>query len=117
MNQHRDLGHQYEQKAKAYLQAQGLTCIAENFSCKTGEIDLIALGQDTLIFIEVKYRKNSNYGHAAEFITPQKQLRLQRCAQRFLHTQPRYQNMMMRFDALLITGDQIEWIRNAFGGW
>jgi len=85
------IGHQKEQQAKHWLTQQGIKIIAENFRCKGGEIDLIGLNtQNQLIFFEVKYRKQTNYGNPAETVTHQKQQRIILCAQNFLLKNPQY---------------------------
>jgi len=115
------IGHQKEQQAKHWLVAQGFKIIAENFHCKGGEIDLIALqetqGQEPqLIFFEVKYRKQTAYGHPSETVTIKKQQHIILCAQNYLQKHPQYQDMAMRFDVLSYTAEQTqpEWIENAF---
>lgn len=118
------LGKNAEQQAKDWLQRQGLQVIAENFHCKGGEIDLIALENKTLpagnkfqilVFIEVKYRKSNTFGHALEFVTPQKQDRVQKCAQYYLLKHAEHQNAPLRFDVIAIEGENPpQWIQNAF---
>ncbi|BCN93886.1 UPF0102 protein [Thiomicrorhabdus immobilis] len=111
------IGHQKEQQAKTWLSQQGIKIIAENFLCKGGEIDLIGLTQDRqLIFFEVKYRKQTAFGHPSEMVTPQKQQRISLCAQNFLLKQPQYQDFAMQFDVITFTGDDEtpQWIQNAF---
>lgn len=113
------IGRQKEQTAKDWLIEQGLEVIEENYHCKGGEIDLIAIekapSEPILVFIEVKYRKTANYGEPEEFVTLRKQQRIQKCAQLFLMKTPNYQNTMLRFDVISITGnDKPVWIQNAF---
>ena len=111
------IGHQKEQQAKYWLAQQGIKIIAENFRCKGGEIDLIGLDtQNQLIFFEVKYRKQTNYGNPAETVTHQKQQRIILCAQNFLLKNPQYQDLAMQFDVITFTAKQQtpEWIQNAF---
>lgn len=117
MHPNKRQGHDYEQQAWQYLAAQGLTLVAQNVYCKGGEIDLIALDGATLVIIEVKYRRNADFGYAQEYVTARKQQALQGCAQRFLQKHPQYQNAPLRFDILSQTGTQISWLKNAFGGW
>lgn len=117
MHPNKRQGHDYEHQAWLYLENQGLTCIARNVYCKGGEIDLVALDHHTLVFVEVKYRRSADYGYAQEYVTPQKQQRLQRCAQLFLQRHTQYQAHAIRFDVLSQTGTQLDWIKNAFGTW
>lgn len=114
------IGQQKEQQAHAYLQKQGIKLIAQNFRCdryRKGEIDLIGIEKSTqtLIFFEVKYRKNSRHGHPTETITSGQQQRIRRCAEVFLQKYPKYQNRDCRFDVIGMIAEQApEWIQNAF---
>ena len=115
-------GAQQEHLAADYLQQQGLSILAQNFTSKGCEIDLIALSEahQNLHFIEVKARQNSQFGHPAEFVNTLKQQRIQRCAQHFLQVHPQYQNHSMQFDVITFLGDsktqKMDWLQNAFGG-
>ena len=117
------LGQQKEQQAKSWLEQQHIEIIAQNYHCRGGEIDLIGLSKTSknvparLIFFEVKYRKNSQYGHPSEFVTPQKQQRLLLCAQHFLLKNPNFSDYPMQFDVITFEGAQRipEWIEDAFG--
>lgn len=114
-------GAQAELLAAKYLQRQGLEILAQNFTCKGGEIDLIAYHPTTktLHFIEVKARKNDHHGHPAEFVTPQKQHKITQCAQFFLLKNPNTHNHTLQFDVVTLLGDpaKIDWFQNAFGNW
>lgn len=110
-------GAQAEARAEKYLQTQGMKTVARNWLCKVGELDLIMRlrdkRSDTLIFVEVRARRNARFGSAAESIDGRKQAKLLRAAEYYLqknrHTGP------SRFDVIAITGDDIQWIPNAFG--
>ncbi|WP_371811855.1 YraN family protein [Thiomicrorhabdus sp. 6S3-12] len=114
------IGQQKEQQAERWLQAQNIKILERNFRCdrfKKGEIDLIGMEKDhqTLIFFEVKYRKNCDFGHPLEFITSGQQARIRRCAEVFLQKHPQYQTSDCRFDVISFTADDDpEWIKNAF---
>ncbi len=110
------IGKQKEQQAKKWLQKQGLKILSENYRCKGGEIDLIALRESTLIFFEVKFRKSTDYGHPAEMVNSKKQQHIIGCAQQYLIKHPQYQDLAMQFDVLTFTADQSapEWIEDAF---
>jgi putative endonuclease len=123
-------GQQKERQARAWLEKNHIKIIAQNFHCRGGEIDLIGLSEHTnllnpnpsgkttrIIFFEVKYRKNSLYGHPAEFVTLKKQQRIVRCAQTFLLKHPDLATLPMQFDVITFEGQQTtpEWIEDAFG--
>jgi len=103
-----------EQLAATFLQNRGLTLVEINFHCRYGEIDLIMLERQTLVFVEVRLRSNARFGGAAASITPHKQQKLIRVAQFYIQTH--HVTSPCRFDAVLmpqIDIMQIEWIRNA----
>jgi putative endonuclease len=115
-------GQQKEQQACNWLQAQGFHILEQNYLCKGGEIDIIALSSNSsiptpmLVFFEIKYRKNSDFGHPTEFVTPKKQQRIIHCAQYFLLKHPQLTHHPMRFDVITFEGNQTipQWIENAF---
>jgi putative endonuclease len=113
----RSTGNQAEDQALAYLQAQGLGLVARNYSCRQGEIDLIMQQGQTLVFVEVRYRRSNRYGSALESVDPRKQARLLHSARHYLLGHPNWQNRPCRFDIIGISGDQgtIQWLTNAFG--
>lgn len=109
-----NLGQEAEQFAATFLQQQGLKLLEKNYSCKFGEIDLIMRDSKSLVFVEVRLRKNSNFGGAAASITYSKQLKLRKTAEFYLQ---QHGNSPCRFDAILMqqaSMDGIEWIKNAF---
>ena len=63
------LGKWGEEKAVVYLKDHGYKIIETNFSCKLGELDIIAYKNDVLHFVEVKTRKTDTYGSPAESVT------------------------------------------------
>lgn len=104
-----------EDAALAFLQSQGCKPIARNWHCPYGEIDLIVKNGNTILFVEVKYRKNQRFGGAAYSISPSKLLKLQRSVEYYLQ-QHGLGNAPCRLDAVLIEGDSPpEWIRNITG--
>lgn len=115
----KQIGQAYEQRAETFLQKQGIKIIARNFYCKGGELDLVGLDHGCLVFIEVKYRQNPNFGHPHEFVNSQKQQRLYHCAQNFLLKNPDFQSLTMRFDVISFLNNQPQpdWTKNAFGSW
>jgi putative endonuclease len=111
-------GERAEQCAETYLHQQGLTTCAKNYRCKLGEIDLIMLHGDTLVFVEVRLRTNRHFLSAAESVTLTKQQKIIRTAQRFLQERHLLDKQACRFDVIALNSsdsNSIEWIRNAFG--
>jgi putative endonuclease len=106
-------GHIAETQAEKLLQQNGLTTRTKNFSSRYGEIDLIMDDQDTLVFVEVRTRKNANYGSAAETVNITKQGKIIKTAQFYLINN-KLQNKNCRFDVVSITAGNVEWIKQAF---
>lgn len=106
-------GHDWEQKALAYLTRQRLSLLTRNFRTRGGEIDLIMLDKrdgGTLVFVEVRQRADSLHGGAAASITPAKIRRLVCAAQAYLLRYP--VTPPCRFDVIAVEGERIEWLRN-----
>lgn len=118
----RDVGQQFEEMALNFLTEKGLRLVTKNFNCKTGEIDLIMLDKQAIVFVEVRYRKNTNFMSAVETINFSKQKKLIRTAEFFLTYHLRKHNLTnfiySRFDVVTIEGIssdlKISWIKNAF---
>ena len=102
-----------EQEAKNYLVKKGYKIVKMNFSCKIGEIDVIAMDKDTLVFVEVKARNTAMFGLPREAVTAKKQYKIRRIAELYLQ---RYSTLdqKIRFDVIEILGDKITHIENAF---
>lgn len=110
-------GLQAERRAAQYLQQQGLQLVAQNYRGRFGEIDLIMRDGETLVFVEVRLRRNADFGGAAASIGAHKQQRLIRTAQQYLTTLSRIPPC--RFDALLLSDlpeQDLQWLKNAFDG-
>lgn len=118
-------GRAAEAIACQYLEKNGLQLIEKNFNSRFGEIDIIMQHSETLVFIEVRYRKNDLYGGAKASITPLKQKKIIKTALYYMQCKGREFNS--RFDVIAITGEAndrislniknnlvIEWIKNAF---
>jgi len=109
-----EIGSSAETLAANYLADQGLKIIERNFSAKTGEIDLIALDEKTLVFIEVKFRKSARFGQPYETVTHSKQQKIIRTAQTFLQKNKKHTKKACRFDIISILNDDITWFKHAF---
>jgi putative endonuclease len=109
---HLQRGQLAEQQARRYLASQGLQFICSNFRCSRGEIDLIMRDSQTLVIVEVRYRKSTLYGNPLETVTPRKQSRIIAAARYYLAKYP--SNQAVRFDVVAISGTDLNWVRNAF---
>ena len=107
-------GARAEELCAEMLRRAGLRVLARNWRCRHGEIDLVAEEGGTLVFAEVRYRRDQRFGGAAGSITAAKQTRLVAAARLYLMRRP---DADCRFDVLLLDSleaGRIEWIRNAF---
>ena len=110
-------GRQAEALACHYLQEHGLRLLHQNWRCKRGELDLVMLDGDTVVFVEVRYRRHIAWGGAIESIDWRKRQRLIVAAQLFLQVETRWASSPCRFDVVALGRDQCQppdWIRNAF---
>lgn len=97
--------HWAEAVAKRYLETQGYTVVAENYTVPGAEIDIIAERGGLTVIVEVKQRRSHRYGTPAEAITPRKQVRLQGAALHYLAAHHGRDDLPLRFDALLLSGE------------
>jgi putative endonuclease len=108
-------GIQAEETACRHLQYQGLRLLSRNYRCRGGEIDLIMRDGDSLVFVEVRYRRHDRYGSGAESVDLHKQGRIIRCAHHYLQRHPAEQRRPARFDVVSLDARRgLQWIRNAF---
>ena len=99
----------------AFLQGRGCRLVERNWHCAFGEIDLIVKNGNTILFVEVKYRKNGGFGGAAYSITPSKLAKLRKTAEHYLQ-QHGLSHAPCRLDAVLIQGENPpEWVQNITG--
>ncbi len=110
------IGTRYEQEAAQYLKQQGYRILMLNYRCKIGEIDIIAMEEDTLVFCEVKYRKNLQYGSPAEAVDFKKQNTIRKIAGIYLMEHRIPADTSIRFDVISILNHTITLYKNAFGG-
>jgi putative endonuclease len=100
-----------EEAAAEYLTKRGLRVIERNFRVRGGEIDLICRDGATVVFVEVRLRRRSDFGGAAASITAAKQAKVVMAARHWL---ARHGEFPCRFDCVLLDGANIEWLRDAF---
>jgi len=109
------IGKRAEDLAARFLEQRGLAILARNFRCRGGEIDLVCRDGKSLVFVEVRLRRNAHYGGAAASITARKQKRIILAARHYLAACAGA-DADCRFDCILLDGDAnaIEWERDAF---
>ena len=113
----RKVGQEAEAIAVSYLSRLGYKILGQNITYTFGELDIIARDQDILVFIEVKHRRNSNFGAPYEAVTKTKQQKIILAAKAYLQ---KFKNTIpaCRFDVISLVGDlkkpEIEHISDAF---
>ena len=96
------LGRWGEDRCRRFLRKKGFKTIARNFTCKAGEIDLVAGNSDgTIVFVEVKTRRNEDYAQAQDAITRKKKTTMIRAAKSFLRKY-KIKDKALRFDVVAI---------------
>lgn len=94
-------GHQGEDLAISFLIDANYEILDRNYKRSTGEIDIVTKKEDTIVFVEVKYRKNLDYGYPRESVTVKKQKRIGKTAQWYLKERKLF-DVGVRFDVLEI---------------
>ena len=125
----RKKGDEVERFVERYLRRQGLKPLSRNYHSRYGEIDLIM--QDNsgsqrhgsqrlsyLVFIEVRFRANTDHGSGAETVNYKKQQKIIKTAQFFLQQSKKYQHLNCRFDVVSVTLEHkslsADWLKDAF---
>ena len=104
-----------EQQAAELLILNNCKIISRNYKALPyGEIDIIAIDKDVLVFVEVKFRKTTTFAKAEETITKSKINKLTNAANIFLQKYSEYENHECRFDVIAINNSNINWIKAAF---
>lgn len=97
----RQLGVEGEEMARCHLESCGYETEARNFRTRAGEIDLVMRDGDKLVFVEVKTRRTSRFGHGSEAITLSKQRKIHSVALAYM--QQYGGGRCFRFDAVIVT--------------
>ena len=88
--------------------------LERNFRCRSGETDIIARDGDYLVFVEVKYRRNSDKGGPFAAVGVQKQRKICRVADYYRYTRHVAGNQKIRYDVVAILDDSVRLLKNAF---
>ncbi len=114
----RCLGVAGEKEAERFLKKKGYRIIARNYRTRHGEIDLIALDGDTLVFVEVKTRGSDNFGLPQEAVDRRKRAHITKVSKYFLAENHGFKDHNVRFDVVGLTVEggilRVEHISNAF---
>lgn len=111
-------GARIEALAAAFLRERGLTPVAANANARGGELDLVMRDGETLVFVEVRYRRDARFGGGAASIDAGKRRRIVLAAEHFLAAHRECARLPCRFDVIDASGDPaapaFAWLRDAF---
>lgn len=107
-------GKQGEDRAAAFLEAAGLRVVGRNIRCQSGEIDIVAVDGDVLVFVEVKAWSTYAIENLEYGINEKKQRRIIETSKYFLENHREYRDMSIRFDVVFIQADAVTHIVSAF---
>lgn len=106
-------GKDGEERACNYVKSKKYKILERNYRCPYGEIDIIAKYSNTLVIIEVKYRKSIKFGKGYEAVNYTKQQKIIKTVQHYINENNI--KMPVRFDVISIDDNKITYIENAFG--
>ncbi|MEI2431303.1 MULTISPECIES: YraN family protein [Lysobacter] len=114
----RGRGAAVEAAARDHLLGYGLRPLASNAGFRVGELDLVMLDGDTVVFVEVRYRRDDRYGGGAVSVDARKRRKLVLAALAFLQRHRALADRACRFDVVEAQGDperpRLNWLRDAF---
>ena len=124
------LGAWAEQQAAQLMQNHGFQFLAANYHSRYGELDLILVCDQELVFVEVKARAQTRYAQAIESVSRAKQGKMLKTAMCFIQKNPQFAHYYYRFDVICFDFNQqfskniqhdftkypydVQWIENAF---
>lgn len=103
----REIGTEGEKMAAAYLESKGYTILEFNYFFEHSEVDIVAYDESYIIFVEVKKRKNTDFGDPADFITEEKKQHVYKAAEAWLYER-KMDGSPVRFDVVTIVQEQNE---------
>jgi putative endonuclease len=109
----RALGAQAEARAAQFLQRKGYRILDRNWCCRGGELDLVCDDAGTIVFVEVRARRDGRHGTPGETVGALKRRRVVRAAGLWL-LQAKRGDVPCRFDVLALEGDSVEHFEDAF---
>lgn len=110
----RSEGMRYEEYAAACLEQQGYQILDRNYSCKLGEIDIVAKDGGYLVFVEVKYRSGLQGGMPEEAVDYRKQKKISQVALYYCMKHGYAEDTPCRFDVVAVLRKEVHLIKNAF---
>ena len=117
MDGRRETGRRGEDVAAAFVAGLGMRVVVRNFRCRAGEIDVVAMDGDTVVFVEVRTRAGTGFGTPLESVDRRKQAQVGRVARHFLSARG-WHERSARFDVVGVRLDAdppvVEHVRGAF---
>lgn len=114
----RAFGAEIEQAARRHLEQRGLSLVEANYQVRGGELDLIMRDRDTLVFVEVRFRRSQAYGGGLESVDARKRDKLRMAASQYLQARGFRDTLPCRFDVVAVEPEgaslRFDWITNAF---
>ena len=107
-------GRAGEDAAASYLEEKGLLILEKNFRSRMGEIDIVALDGNTLIFVEVKAWFSYGIDALEHAIDAKKRHKIIETSKYFLSLHRKYRYMAIRFDVIFISSEGITHLASAF---
>jgi len=107
-------GKKGEERAAAALEGAGMKIIAKNIRSKEGEVDIVALDGETVVFVEVKAWSAFGMEDLQYGINIKKQRKIIKTAKYFLSENRKYSNMAIRFDVVFIDKNSVTHLASAF---
>lgn len=100
----RDIGNEGEDLAASYLESKGYTILDRNYFFEHAEVDIVALFESKIVFVEVKTRSNTNFGNPEDYISDQKMKLVFKAAEAWLYER-KMDGAPVRFDVVSIVSD------------
>ncbi|MCL2215094.1 MAG: YraN family protein [Treponema sp.] len=110
----RAAGKKGEELAASALVSAGMEIIARNFYSKYGEVDIIAIDGETIVFVEVKAWASIDFDNLRYSLDTKKQSKIIKTAKYFLFENRKYSNMSIRFDVVFVQNNQVTHLASAF---
>lgn len=110
----RQVGALWEEQAVCYLREQGYEILDRNYWCRFAELDVVAREGAYLCFIEVKYRRDGRHEAPAGVVSRKKMRNICRASQFYMSEKRVLPDMPVRYDVVMIIGEEFHLIRNAF---
>ena len=108
------IGRAAERRARLHYLLRGFRVLAVNARAGGNELDIVLRRGRRLVFCEVKAKSGDRYGDPFEMVGPEKQRRLRRAAEAWLHEHPELAGLQVSFEVAAIRRGRVERLRNAF---